>query len=144
MQCGPLTGIRVPPERAPTMIDEYPILAVAAACAEGKTIFEGVSELRLKESDRLDSIARGLRSCKVEVDVTDDRLTIYGKGKPPWGGGQISSNMDHRIAMAFLVLGMATEKPIVVDDAIYIDTSFPSFITTMNGFGGNLKVEKNL
>ena len=136
---GPLKGVRVPSERAPKMIDEYPILAVAAACAEGKTVFEGVSELRLKESDRLSAISRGLAACDVEVDETKDSISITGKGKAPLGGGHILSNMDHRVAMAFLVLGMVTEKPIIVDDAAYIDTSFPGFIEIMNGLGGDLR-----
>ena len=136
---GLLKGVRVPSERAPKMIDEYPILAVAAACAEGKTVFEGVSELRLKESDRLSAISRGLAACDVEVDETKDSISITGKGKAPLGGGHILSNMDHRVAMAFLVLGMVTEKPIIVDDAAYIDTSFPGFIEVMNGLGGDLR-----
>ena len=136
---GPLKGVRVPSERAPKMIDEYPVLAVAAACAEGKTVFEGVSELRLKESDRLSAISRGLAACDVEVNETKDSISITGKGKAPLGGGHILANMDHRVAMAFLILGMVTEKPITVDDAAYIDTSFPGFIDLMNGLGGDLR-----
>ena len=136
-----LKGVEVPSERVPKMIDEFPILAVAAACADGKTIFEGVSELRVKESDRLDAIATGLSACEVEVDETEDKMIIFGKGMPPSGGAHVLSNMDHRIAMAFLILGMVTEKPVVVDDASYIHTSFPGFVTAMNRLGGDLRVE---
>jgi len=135
-----LQGIRVPLERVPRMIDEYPILAVAAACAEGITVFEGVSELRLKESDRLSAIVEGLTVCQVKVQETEDSLTIIGEGKPPLGGGYIATNLDHRIAMAFLVLGMATAKSITVDDSSAIDTSFPGFEKFMNGLGADLRV----
>ena len=144
VEFGPLKGVRVPLERAPKMIDEYPILAVAAACAEGETIFEGVAELRMKESDRLSAIARGLTACDVEVKETEDSIIIIGGGKAPIGGGHILSKMDHRIAMAFLVLGMVTEKPIIVDDVDYIDTSFPGFIEVMNGLGGDLRAGMEL
>ena len=136
---GPLHGVRVPRERAPSMIDEYPIVAVAAACADGETIFEGVSELRLKESDRVAAIAAGLTASRVEVRETEDSLVIIGTGNPPMGGVQIAANLDHRIAMAFLVLGMITAKSIVVDDVSCIDTSFPGFMELMNELGGDLK-----
>ena len=126
------------------MIDEFPILSIAAACADGKTIFEGVSELRFKESDRLEAIAKGLSACEVEVEETEDKIIIFGKGTPPSGGAHILSNMDHRIAMAFLILGMVTEKPLVVDDASYIDTSFPDFVMAMNRLGGDLRIEMDL
>ena len=139
---GPLRGVKVPSSRVPKMIDEFPILAVAAACAEGQTIFEGVSELRFKESDRLDAIAKGLSSCGVEVEETEDKIIILGKGTPPLGGGCVFSKMDHRIAMAFLILGMVTEKPVVVDDVSYIDTSFPDFVIAMNRLGGDLRTDE--
>ncbi|MDA0240019.1 MAG: 3-phosphoshikimate 1-carboxyvinyltransferase, partial [Proteobacteria bacterium] len=136
-----LKGITVPAGRAPSMIDEYPILAMAAACAEGTTLFEGVAELRVKESDRLHAIAEGLSRCGVEVAETEDSLTIHGRGKPPVGGGTIGTDLDHRIAMAFLALGAATEKPITIDDAAPIDTSFPGFADLMNGLGAELTSE---
>ncbi|MBF0095544.1 MAG: 3-phosphoshikimate 1-carboxyvinyltransferase, partial [Alphaproteobacteria bacterium] len=122
----------VPAGRAPSMIDEYPILAVAAACADGVTRMAGLSELRVKESDRLTAIARGLAACGVKVEVDGDTLTVHGTGKPPRGGATVAVNLDHRIAMAFLVLGMATDDPVAVDDAAAIATSFPGFTTLMN------------
>ena len=140
----PLKGVTVPSKRVPKMIDEFPILSIAAACADGKTIFEDVSELRFKESDRLEAIAKGLSACEVEVEQTEDKIIIFGKGTPPSGGAHILSNMDHRIAMAFLILGMVTEKPLVVDDASYIDTSFPNFVMAMNQLGGDLRIEMDL
>ena len=103
-----------------------------------------MSELRLKESDRLSAISRGLAACDVEVDETEESISITGTGKAPPGGGHILSNMDHRVAMAFLILGMVTEKSITVDDAAYIDTSFPGFIDLMNGLGGDLRAEVEL
>ena len=133
-----LQGITVPALRAPSMIDEYPVLAAAAACAQGETRLEGVSELRVKESDRLAAIAKGLASAGVEVSETDDSLTIQGTGSVP-GGARIETALDHRIAMAFLVLGMAAEKPIEIDDGATIDTSFPGFAGLMNGLGANIK-----
>ncbi len=129
---GPLKGVDVPAGRAPSMIDEYPILAVAAACADGVTRMAGLSELRVKESDRLTAIARGLAACSVKVEVDGDTLTVHGTGKPPRGGATVAVNLDHRIAMAFLVLGMATDDPVAVDDAAAIATSFPGFTTLMN------------
>ncbi len=134
-----LTGITVPPERAPAMIDEYPILAAAAACAEGITRFEGVSELRVKESDRLAAIAQGLAACGVKVEEGEDWLAIHGQGRPPKGGATIATRLDHRIAMSFLVLGMASDKPIAVDDGAPIATSFPGFVDMMNALGGRIE-----
>jgi len=131
-----LKGVVVPPERAPSMIDEYPILAVAAACAHGTTRMRGLAELRVKESDRLAAIARGLEACGVGVEEDKDSLTIHGIGRPPQGGGTVATHFDHRIAMSFLVLGMATAEPVTVDDAAAIDTSFPGFAALMNGLGG--------
>jgi len=132
---GDLRGITVPASRAPSMIDEYPILAVAAACADGDTVFEGVGELRVKESDRLSAIAAGLTACGVSVEETEDTLTIHGNGVPPRGGGVVQTHLDHRIAMSFLVLGMATEQPVTIDDGAPIATSFPGFVSLMNSAG---------
>ncbi|NQV83232.1 MAG: 3-phosphoshikimate 1-carboxyvinyltransferase [Rhodospirillales bacterium] len=133
-----LRGITVPAGRAASMIDEYPILAVAAACAQGETRLEGLSELRVKESDRLTAIAKGLDQAGVEVNETEDSLTIQGTGGIP-GGARINAALDHRIAMAFLVLGMATERPIEIDDGATIDSSFPGFMDLMNSLGAAIK-----
>lgn len=133
-----LKGITVPAERAPAMIDEYPILAAAAACADGVTRFEGVSELRVKESDRLAAIAQGLAACGVKVEEGEDWLEIHGLGKPPKGGATISTQLDHRIAMSFLVLGMASQQSITVDDGGPIATSFPGFVAMMNKLGARI------
>ena len=137
-----LVAVDVPPERAPSMIDEYPILAVAAACARGTTRLHGLAELRVKESDRLGAMARGLAACGAHVEVDGDSLFISGDGRPPRGGATISVDLDHRIAMAFLVLGMATKDQIGVDDGSPIATSFPEFIDLMNGLGANISQEK--
>jgi len=139
IKAAPLSGIEVPPERAPSMIDEYPILAVAAACASGTTVMRGISELRHKESDRLFSIAKGLAACGVKVEETEDSLTVHGAGKPPKGGVNIHADYDHRIAMAFLVLGMVSREPITVTGAATINTSFPSFVDVMNDLGADLQ-----
>ncbi|MDA8230812.1 MAG: 3-phosphoshikimate 1-carboxyvinyltransferase [Magnetospirillum sp.] len=133
-----LKGVDVPAERAPSMIDEYPILAVAAAFAEGKTRMFGLAELRVKESDRLAAMARGLAACGVNVEEDADTLVVHGTGKPPKGGATIAVNLDHRIAMAFLVLGMASEEPVAIDDARAIDTSFPAFPAMMNALGARI------
>ena len=138
VRAGPLRGVAVPASRAPTMIDEYPILAVAAAAAEGVTRMEGLAELRVKESDRLAAMAKGLAACGVEVEEGDDSLTIHGRAGPVPGGAGVAVDMDHRIAMAFLVLGMAAEEPVAVDDAASIETSFPGFTDFMNGLGAQL------
>lgn len=133
---GALKGVVVPAERAPSMIDEYPILAAAAACAEGTTVMLGLRELRVKESDRLSMVAEGLARCGVKVEVgADDSLTVHGTGAPPPGGATVATAMDHRIAMSFLVLGMATRAPVQVDDGAFIETSFPGFTGLMNGLG---------
>jgi len=130
-----LKGITVPSERAPSMIDEYPVLAVAAACAEGTTRMKGLGELRVKESDRLSLMAEGLKLCGVKVEIDGDDLIVHGTGKPPAGGATIETAMDHRIAMSFLVLGCAAEQPIRIDDGSFIATSFPDFVSLMNGIG---------
>jgi 3-phosphoshikimate 1-carboxyvinyltransferase len=128
-----LTGVEVPAERAPSMIDEYPILAVAAAFAGGRTVMRGLAELRVKESDRLAAIAEGLLACGGSVAIEGDTLIV--EGRRPAGGGAIAARLDHRIAMAFLVLGMAAEKPVTIDDGATIATSFPGFAGLMNGLG---------
>ncbi len=134
-----LRGVDVPPERAPSMIDEYPVLAMAAACAEGTTRMFGLAELRVKESDRLAMVADGLTACGVRVETGPESLFVHGTGRPPRGGGSIATAMDHRIAMSFLVLGTVTDQPITIDDGAFIDTSFPGFVDLMNGLGANLE-----
>lgn len=133
-----LKGVTVPPERAPSMIDEYPILFAAAACAEGDTVVRGAKELRVKESDRLAAMARGLKACGVDLDEFEDGLVIRGTGRLPQGGATIATEMDHRIAMSFLVLGLAARDGVTVDDVRMIDTSFPGFTLLMQGLGANM------
>jgi 3-phosphoshikimate 1-carboxyvinyltransferase len=132
-----LRGVEVPAPRAPSMIDEYPVLAVAAAFAEGTTVMRGLKELRVKESDRLAAVADGLRANGVEVEIDGDDLIVHGRGRPI-GGGMVATHMDHRIAMAFLVMGLAAEKPVAVDDTGFIATSFPTFVPMMRGLGADL------
>ena len=119
------------------MIDEYPMLAVAASFAEGTTRMRGLKELRVKESDRLAAVADGLRRNGVEVEIDGDDLIVHGRGRAA-GGGTVVTHMDHRIAMAFLVMGLASEKPVAVDDASFIATSFPGFVPMMRGLGAEL------
>ena len=138
VEAGPLKAVDVPASRAPTMIDEYPILAVAAACADGVSRMHGLGELRVKESDRLRVIADGLARAGVKVETDADSLIVHGQGRPPPGGCAIETNFDHRIAMAFLVLGMAATEPVAIDDTDSIDTSFPGFVTLMNGLGARI------
>jgi 3-phosphoshikimate 1-carboxyvinyltransferase len=129
-----LRGVDVPAERAPSMIDEYPVLAVLAACAEGETRMRGLAELRVKESDRLAATAAGLTACGVKTAIEGDDLIVMGKGSVP-GGGVVETHMDHRIAMAFLTLGLGAERPVTVDDVTMIATSFPSFVPLMTSIG---------
>jgi 3-phosphoshikimate 1-carboxyvinyltransferase len=129
-----LRGVVVPPERAPSMIDEYLVLAVAAAFAEGTTIMRGLQELRVKESDRLEATADMLRVNGVKVEVAGDDLIVEGRGHVP-GGGLVATHMDHRIAMSALVMGLAADKPVKVDDTAFIATSFPDFIPMMRSLG---------
>ncbi len=136
-----LVGIDVPASRAPSMIDEYPILAVAAACASGTTRMSGLAELRVKESDRLAAMAKGLAAAGVNLEETEDTLIIHGTGHPPKGGSIVEADLDHRIAMAFLVLGMISENPMTIDDASPIDTSFPGFAALLNGLGGQIDID---
>ena len=134
-----LRGVDVPPERAPSMIDEYPILAMAAACATGTTRMFGLAELRVKESDRLAMVADGLKACGVPFDAGPEHLFVHGTGQPPQGGGFIATAMDHRIAMSFLVLGGVAVDPVTVDDGSFIDTSFPGFVDLMNRLGTRIE-----
>jgi len=135
---GKLKGVHVPAERAPSMIDEYPILAALAAFAEGSTVMEGLAELRVKESDRLAAMATGLSACGVEAHASGDTLTVTGAATVR-GGAVIATHMDHRIAMAFLVLGLAAEEPVTVDDTSMIATSFPEFRGLMENLGASFE-----
>ena len=133
-----LHGIEVPAERAPSMIDEYPILAIAAAFAEGRTTMKGLAELRVKESDRLQAIIDGLKAIGVDSEEGGDALTVIGRSGGPKGGGTVACHFDHRIAMSFLVAGTATAEPVSVDDGRAIATSFPGFVDLMNGLGADI------
>jgi 3-phosphoshikimate 1-carboxyvinyltransferase len=130
-----LSAVDVPAARAPTMIDEYPILAVAAVFAEGTTRMRGLKELRVKESDRLAATAALLTRNGVAVEIEGDDLIVHGNGRPR-GGGLVATHMDHRVAMSALVLGLASEEPVKVDDAAFIATSFPGFVELMRSLGG--------
>ncbi len=134
-----LAGVEVPAERAPTMIDEYPILAVAAAFARGRTVMRGLAELRVKESDRLAAIADGLAACGVRVERRGDDLVVEGEGTPPPGGAELRTAGDHRIQMSFLVMGTAARAPVSIDDGRAIATSFPGFVDLMNGLGTRME-----
>ncbi len=133
-----LKAITVPASRAPSMIDEYPILAVAAAFAEGETVMHGLAELRVKESDRLAAIIESLQACGVSARAENDTLYVTGCNGAPKGGGLVKTRFDHRIAMAFLVMGMGTREAVRVDDATAISTSFPGFTTLLNGLGAHI------
>src|SRR5262245_19602030 len=137
-----LRGVAVPPERAPTMIDEYPVLAVAAAHATGVTRMRGLKELRVKESDRLAATADMLRQNGVAVTIEGDDLVVEGRGGIP-GGGEVATDMDHRIAMSALAMGLASQKPVGVDDSAFIDTSFPGIVDLMSSLGGGVAVSKS-
>jgi 3-phosphoshikimate 1-carboxyvinyltransferase len=137
VKAGPLKGVEVPAERAPSMIDEYPVLAVAAAFAEGQTVMRGLSELRVKESDRLDATLQLLRVNGVDAAIEGDDLIVNGKGRAA-GGGTVTTHMDHRIAMSALVMGLGSEQPVAVDDTAFIATSFPGFMELMRSLGANL------
>jgi 3-phosphoshikimate 1-carboxyvinyltransferase len=132
-----LRGVEVPAERAPSMIDEYPVLAVAASFAEGTTVMRGLKELRVKESDRLAATAALLRANGAEISIEGDDLIVQGRGRTP-GGGLVTTHMDHRIAMSALVMGLASEKPVKIDDGAFIATSFPGFVELMRGLGAEL------
>ncbi|MBY5565688.1 3-phosphoshikimate 1-carboxyvinyltransferase [Rhizobium leguminosarum] len=139
-----LKGVTVPEDRAPSMIDEYPILAVAACFAEGATIMKGLEELRVKESDRLSAVADGLKLNGVDCDEGEDFLVVRGrpdgKGLGNAAGDKVSTHLDHRIAMSFLVMGLASEHPVTIDDAAMIATSFPEFMQLMTGLGAKIEL----
>jgi 3-phosphoshikimate 1-carboxyvinyltransferase len=130
-----LKGVTVPAERAPSMIDEYPVLAAVAAFASGETVMHGLAELKVKESDRLAATAAGLAANGVRATVDGDTLIVLGGGGPVPGGGRVATHLDHRIAMAFLTMGLASEAPVAVDDTAMIATSFPEFRPLMEGLG---------
>ena len=137
---GDMTGIEVPPERAPSMIDEYPVLSVVASFASGKTVMRGVKELRVKESDRIDAMARGLEACGVRIEEDEDTLIVHGMGPGGVpGGATCATHIDHRIAMSFLVMGLAAKAPVGVDDGSPIMTSFPIFEGLMRGLGAGIE-----
>ena len=133
-----LKGVNVPADRAASMIDEFPILSVIAAMADGPTVMNGVAELRVKESDRIDAMAKGLRANGVAVDETRDSMTVHGTGRIPGGAGPVATHLDHRIAMSFMVAGLAADAEIAVDDGAAIATSFPDFVPLMQGLGADL------
>ncbi|HXW41270.1 MAG TPA: 3-phosphoshikimate 1-carboxyvinyltransferase, partial [Xanthobacteraceae bacterium] len=137
VRAGSLRGVDVPAARAPSMIDEYPVLAVAAAFAEGATVMRGLKELRVKESDRLAATAALLRGNGVAAEIDGDDLIVQGKGGAA-GGGLVTTHMDHRIAMAAMVLGLASDKPVKIDDGSFIATSFPGFVELMRSLGAVL------
>ena len=138
LRASALHGVDVPAGRAPSMIDEYPILAIAAACATGTTRMHGLAELRVKESDRLAMVSAGLAACGIAHEAGAEHLFVHGTGRPPRGGGFVATAMDHRIAMSFLVLGSVSAEPVTVDDGSFIDTSFPGFVALMNGLGARI------
>ncbi len=133
-----LKGVTVPAARAPSMIDEYPVLAVAAAFAEGDTLMEGIGEMRVKESDRINAVCVGLKANGVAVEDTPDSMLVHGMSKVP-GGGTVTTHLDHRIAMSFAVLGLAADQAVTVDDARPISTSFPEFRSLMAGLGAEFE-----
>ncbi|MEX0643835.1 MAG: 3-phosphoshikimate 1-carboxyvinyltransferase, partial [Parvularculaceae bacterium] len=132
-----LRGVEVPAARAASMIDEYPILAILAAFAEGETLMAGVEELRVKESDRLAAMEAGLNANGVETASGEDFLRVFGGGKVK-GGGKVETRLDHRIAMSFLVMGLAAKAPVEIDDASMIATSFPDFFALMRALGASI------
>jgi 3-phosphoshikimate 1-carboxyvinyltransferase len=136
-----LVGVETPPERAPSMIDEYPILAVAAAFAEGPTVMRGIGEMRVKESDRIALMAAGLTACGVAVQEGPDSLTVVGAKRANHnvaGGARVTTHGDHRIAMSHLILGLASDRPVAVDEPGMIATSFPEFLSLMRGLGADI------
>jgi 3-phosphoshikimate 1-carboxyvinyltransferase len=137
-----LTGVDVPPERAPAMIDEYPILAVAAAFADGPTVMRGIGEMRVKESDRIALMAAGLSACGVGVEEGPDSLTVVGAVRANHGvggGARVTTHGDHRIAMSHLILGLASDRPVAVDEPGMIATSFPGFLALMRSLGAEIE-----
>ncbi|HKR86734.1 MAG TPA: 3-phosphoshikimate 1-carboxyvinyltransferase [Phenylobacterium sp.] len=133
-----LRGVEVPPERAPSMIDEYPILAIAAAFAQGRTTMRGIGEMRVKESDRIALMVRGLAACGVEVEEGPEHMAVTGATSVR-GGARVTTHGDHRIAMSHLVMGLATDEPVSVDEPGMIATSFPGFLKIMQGLNGDIR-----
>ena len=132
-----LKGVKVPAERAPSMIDEYPVLAIAAAFAEGDTLMDGIAEMRFKESDRIATVLAGLRANGVSAEDAPEQLLVHGSARVT-GGGTVATHLDHRIAMSFLVMGLASERAVTIDDARTIATSYPEFRALMTGLGADL------
>ena len=138
-----MTGVDVPPERAASMIDEYPILSVVAAFAKGKTMMRDVRELRVKESDRIDAMAKGLKSNGLKIEEGEDWWSVEGREIDGVnGGGLCETFLDHRIAMSFLVMGMASKRAVTIDDGSPITTSFPSFESLMAQIGANFQKQQ--
>ncbi|MEM0987965.1 MAG: 3-phosphoshikimate 1-carboxyvinyltransferase [Pseudomonadota bacterium] len=139
---GALSGVEVPPDRAPSMIDEYPVLACIAAYAQGDTVMRGIGELRVKESDRIAAVVAGLRANGVQVTEEEDGMIVHGRGggssSSVPGGGIVATHLDHRIAMSFLCLGLNADRPVTIDDVAPIATSFPGFMDLMDGLGAVL------
>jgi 3-phosphoshikimate 1-carboxyvinyltransferase len=135
---GTLQGIEVPADRAPTMIDEFPVLFVAASFAKGTTVMRGLRELRVKESDRIAAMAAGLKACAVTFEELEDGLIIEGNGSAPKGGGHIETHLDHRIAMSFLIMGLAAKEPVTIDDGRVMETSFPGFVDLLTSLGARM------
>ncbi len=134
-----LTGIEPDPSVVPSMVDEFPILFIAAACAQGKSVFRGLEELRVKESDRITVMAEGLRIIGVDVEELEDGLIVYGRGGDPLpGGGTIATRLDHRIAMSFAIAGLVSAQPITIDDAEPVATSFPTFFNMIDHLQGKI------
>jgi 3-phosphoshikimate 1-carboxyvinyltransferase len=133
-----LHGVVVPPARAPSMIDEYPILAIAAAFATGDTVMRGVGEMRVKESDRIALMSAGLEACGVDVEEEPEGFIVHGTGETPRGGGLVETHGDHRIAMSHLILGLAAREAVRVDEPGMIATSFPTFADMMRGLGADI------
>lgn len=138
-----LKGIDVPASRVPSMVDEFPILMVAASLANGTTTMTGLEELRVKESDRLLMMYDGLKACGINCEMTENTMIIHGNGTTPKGGAEVKTALDHRIAMSFLILGTATQNPVTIDDGAPIKTSFPNFIDMMNELGASLMLKNN-
>lgn len=133
-----LKGIVVPEDRAPTMIDEYPVLSIAAACAEGTTHMKGLAELKVKESNRLLAVTNGLIANNINTEMGEDDLKVHGVAGASFGGGTVVTNFDHRIAMSFLILGMVSDAPVTIDDGSYIATSYPGFVDQVKNLGANV------
>ncbi|RAK57092.1 3-phosphoshikimate 1-carboxyvinyltransferase [Phenylobacterium deserti] len=136
-----LEGVVVPPERAPSMIDEYPILCIAAAFADGQTVMRGIGEMRVKESDRIALMAAGLQACGVAIEEEPEGMIVTG-AKSVKGGARVTTHGDHRIAMSHLILGQVSQEPISVDEPGMIATSFPTFVEMIRGLGGDIAAEE--